>query len=223
MKNLIVLISAFFSCAMFLSSCHEDVDNWDSATLDYSGRYVIKLLSEDGQEVYLDYDGTEIQIYNTAANVANEIWLDDMKALFPLKSKFFLEGTPAGFSSAQLAYEQLTDNLYSYELPGDTPEADGESVTEERYYLRAAIYDRKITKGGYTTKGGNLTDAISFKIKIYSGTATFTSYILPESEWASPTTPEYAWKQESVQYDPELDETYLVEGYRYTGFDEDEY
>lgn len=69
----------------------------------------------------------------------------------------------------------------------------------------------------------NLTDAISFKIKIYSGTATFTSYILPESEWASPTTPEYAWKQESVQYDPELDETYLVEGYRYTGFDEDEY
>ena len=207
MKNLIVLISAFFSCAMFLSSCHEDVDNWDSATLDYSGRYVIKLLSEDGQEVYLDYDGTEIQIYNTAANVANEIWLDDMKALFPLKSKFFLEGTPAGFSSAQLAYEQLTDNLYSYELPGDTPEADGESVTEERYYLRAAIYDGKITKGGYTTKGGNLTDAISFKIKIYSGTATFTSYILPES----------------VQYDPELDETYLVEGYRYTGFDEDEY
>ena len=76
---------------------------------------------------------------------------------------------------------------------------------------------------GYTTKVGNLTDAISFKIKIYSGTATFTSYILPESEWASPTTPEYAWKQESVQYDPELDETYLVEGYRYTGFDEDEY
>lgn len=152
MKNLIVLISAFFSCAMFLSSCHEDVDNWDSATLDYSGRYVIKLLSEDGQEVYLDYDGTEIQIYNTAANVANEIWLDDMKALFPLKSKFFLEGTPAGFSSAQLAYEQLTDNLYSYELPGDTPEADGESVTEERYYLRAAIYDGKSLKEGIQPK-----------------------------------------------------------------------
>ena len=56
--------------------------------------------------------------FTTRPPMANEIWLDDMKALFPLKSKFFLEGTPAGFSSAQLAYEQLTDNLYSYELPG---------------------------------------------------------------------------------------------------------
>ena len=80
MKNLIVLISAFFSCAMFLSSCHEDVDNWDSATVYDSGRYVIKLLSEDGQEVYLDYDGPEKHITNTAANLATENWQDDMKA-----------------------------------------------------------------------------------------------------------------------------------------------
>lgn len=223
MKRLIILIGIFLSYAMFLSSCHEEVDNWDSATLDYSGRYVIKLLSEDGQDVYWDYDGTEIQIYNTAANVGNEIWMDDFGVLFPLKSKFFLKGTPDSFSSVQSAYDQLTDNLYCYELPEDMPVAEGESVTEERWYLRAAIYDGKITKSGFTTKGGNRTDAISFRIKLYSGTATFTSYTLPESEWANPTTPEYAWKQVSVQYDPELDETYLVEGYRYTGFDEDEY
>jgi len=47
------------------TSCQEELESWDSETLEYSGRFVFKLMSEDMSDTYVDY-GYEIQLYNTA-------------------------------------------------------------------------------------------------------------------------------------------------------------
>lgn len=222
MKKISTTLGMLFALVLLFTSCQEDVESWNSETLDYSGRYIVRLLSEDMSETYVDY-GTEIQIYNTAANKPNEVWIDDFEALFPLKSKFFLSGSPSSFRSTESGFDKLTDNPYAFGMPDDAPEGDGEDLVEERYYLRAELLDGKITPKSFTTKGGNITSGIQFTIKLYSGTVSFRSYTLPESQWKNPTTPEYAWKMTGIHYDSSMDETYIVEGFLYTGFDEDEY
>ena len=86
MKKYSIIILSLLSLA--LSSCFEEIDNWDSAVLDYSGRYVVKLLDTDGNAL-TDFDGTEIHLYSTSANKADEMWIDDFQSLFPMKSKIF--------------------------------------------------------------------------------------------------------------------------------------
>ena len=83
----------------FFISCQQDIEIWNSATIDYSGRYVIKIINEK-QEVIHHYDGKEVRIYNTSKNIENELWIDDVGKLLPLKSKFILSGTPASFASS---------------------------------------------------------------------------------------------------------------------------
>lgn len=235
MKRINILTGTFFLLILLLASCQKDVEVWDSATLDYSGRYVFRILNTDGS-VEQDYSGAEFQIYNTAANVANEVWFDDFENFFAFKSKLFLSGSTDAFTSTLTDYDKLPDNQYTFStvsgdyaygiglaLPSTAPTATGQSTTEDRFYLRGCISEGKITKNGFTTKGGNQTDGIRFKITLYGGTMTFTSYELPESSWADPNTPEYAWRIVSVDYDSEYTEEYYIEGFRYTGYPEDLY
>lgn len=222
MKKISTILGILLVCVLAFSSCHEDVENWDSAVLDYSGRYVFRILDETGENAYTDYDGSELQIYNTAANVTNELWIDDLRAAFPMKSKFVLEGSPASFKSIETDFDKLTDNQY-VSGPKADPTAEGEETTVDDNYLKATILDGKITKGGYTTPAGNVTDAIRMTIRLYSGVMTYTSYTKPKDSWVNPNTPEYAWRLTGVEYVSDWDETYVIEGYRYTGFDEDQF
>ena len=224
MRKISIFLGVLFSCLIF-TSCHEEVENWDSAVLDYSGRYVVKLLSEDGQAI-TDYDGTEIQLYNSSANLANEMWIDDFQTIFPLKTKINFSGTTANFASVETDFNKLTDNQYAFSAPSTSPTAEGETYVidgNSSRYLRAILLEGKITPDGYTTKGGNVTDAIRLKIKLYVGSLTFTSYKTPEAGWANPNVPEFAWELTGMEHTPELDETYIIEGYRYTGYSEDDF
>ena len=224
MKKYSIIILSLLS--LVLSSCFEEIDNWDSAVLDYSGRYVVKLLDTDGN-ILTDFDGTEIHLYSTSANKADEMWIDDFQSLFPMKSKIFFTGTTSDFKSVSTNYDDLPVNLYSQDFPKNAPTAEGQTYVTKDHddirYLKVALLEGKITKNGFTTKGGNVTDAIRLKVKLYSGSLTFTSYKKPEAEWANPTTPEYAWEFKEMEYIPEYDEEYIIEGYLYTGFDEDEF
>lgn len=222
MRKISIFLGVIFSCLLF-SSCHEEVENWDSAVLDYSGRYVVvRLLDEDGQTIN-DYDGTEIQLYNSAANLANEMWIDDFQAIFPLKTKINFSGTIADFASLETDFNKLPDNQYAFSEPSAAPTADGQTETISGRYLRAALLEGKITPDGFTTKGGNITSAIRIKVKLYVGNITFTSYTKPETEWANPTIPEYAWKQSGMEHTSDKDKTYIIEGYLYTGYSEDDF
>lgn len=203
------------------TSCFEELDNWESETFEYSGRYIIKLMSEDMQDTYVD--GSEIQIYNTADNVQNIIWLDDHEDVFPLKSKFQLTGDATSFKSSSDDFETLDNNIYSTEdLPSPAPTAIGQNVTEdEKWYIKATLLEGKIIPGAATSVGGNVTDSLYIKIKLYSGTATYTSYEIPEALRADPKVPEFKWRFTSATHNPDMDEVYVIGGYRYTGMPED--
>lgn len=221
MKKISTIFGILLVCLATFTSCEQDPDNWDSAVIDYSGRYVVRLFDETGTTQYTDYDGSEIQIYNTAANRANEVWIDDHNALIPIKSKFFLSGTPAGFKSTDASYDGLTFSEYIGGVSG-APSKAGEVKQVESVY-KAALLEGKITPQSFTTKGGNVTDGIWMKMQLYYGVTTFESYELPAESWGDPNTPEFAWRQVSMERYSDDDEVIIIEGYRYTGFNEDEF
>lgn len=221
MKKKNIFIGALFTFALFFTSCQKDVEVWDSATLDYSGRYVVKVMSEDMSETYADYDGTELSIYNTAANTVNEMWMENGWPTF--KSKFFFTGNPTSFKSTDTEFDKLTDNLQAIKLPTAPATAAGQTREEKRSNLRALIVDGKILPKAATTKGGNKADSLYLKVKLYSGTATFKTQETPKAGWKDPAKPEYKWVLLSVAHDATQDDVIVIGGYMYTGFPEDAY
>lgn len=209
------------SLILIFSSCMKELDSWNSETFEYSGRFIYKLMSEDMQDTYAE--GSEIQIYNTADNVQNVIWLDDHEDTFPLKSKFQLTGDATSFKSSSDDFATLDNNIYSTEdLPSPAPTATGQTVTEdEKWYIKATLLEGKIIPGAATSVGGNVSDSLYIKIKLYSGTATYTSYEIAEALRADPKVPEFRWRFTSATHDPSMDEVYVIGGYRYTGMPED--
>ena len=209
------------SLILIFSSCMKELDSWNSETFEYSGRFICKLMSEDMQDTYAE--GSEIQIYNTADNVQNVIWLDDHEDMFPLKSKFQLTGDATSFKSSSDDFATLDNNIYSTEdLPSPAPTATGQTVTEdEKWYIKATLLEGKIIPGAATSVGGNVSDSLYIKIKLYSGTATYTSYEIAEALRADPKVPEFRWRFTSATHDPSMDEVYVIGGYRYTGMPED--
>lgn len=227
-KIILYAIVAFFTFSF--TSCEKELDLWNSETLDYSGRFVFQLMSEDMQDVYMPYDGSEIQIYNTSNNVANEMWIDDISHFIPLKSKFSFTGTSDSFKSSSLEYDKLGDNIYAVNVvPTSAPTAAGQTTTINKFsatstnYLNGAILEGKIIPNAATTPGGNKADSLYLKIVLHTGTATYTSYAVPVSLRKDPEKEEFAWKFQSSTVDPTRDETYVIGGYRYTGMPEDQF
>ena len=220
MKKIFYLFS-LLTFAIAFSSCQEDLEIWDSETLEYSGRFIVDLMSEDMSDVLADE--YELQIYNTSDNIANEVWIDDIDGLFPLKSKFNFTGNSSSFKSTTEDFAELPYNIMSTEdLPSPAPTAAGQTTTvDEQWYVRAAILEGKILPKAATTIGGNEVDSIYMKVKLYSGVATFKSYEIPESMRQDPEKAEFKWKFESSTHDTALDETYVVSGHRYSGMPED--
>lgn len=226
MKQRILSVLLLCMGVAALTSCQKDVEIWDSATLEYSGRYVVKFIDAQGEST--DYDGSEVYIYNTVNNVANELWIEDKGHHIPLKSKFTLNGSPESFVSTQKDFGQLTDNLLAITLPTAAekiaaPTKAGETATVSREAVRAYITEGKITRGTVTTKGGNIADGITLKLTLLGGKVTFKSVQKPKGEWANPNVPEFAWKFDSVAPDTTKDTTVTIEGYSYTGYPEDLY
>jgi hypothetical protein len=223
MKNSIFFI-LFLISALAFTSCDEELEIWDSSAFEYSGRYVVELQAEDQSETYYDYSyGMEIDLYNTAADVENEIWFEDLHSDIPLKVKLFLDGTAESFGSKSLEFGDLGINADHIDLPDDEPSDAGLTITEDRSYLRGGVVEGKLLKEAATTIGGNVADSVYVKIVLKSGTATFESFAYPEDQWADPSIPEYFWERVSMDYDATLDETYVISGHRYTGMPEDQY
>lgn len=227
-----ILLYTFGILLFTLTSCMEEAEVWDSAVLEYAGSYKIELRTEDGA-IIADYSsGFEMDIYNTAANKQNEVWIDDHEELFPLKSKFFFTGNPSSFSSQNTDFnDDLPVNEGAIVIPEDKPTEAGQRIItpfddedEEHYsYTKATILEGKILSMAATTPGGNTSDSIYFKIQLYVGKANLISKTAPEESWTDEEKPEYYWDIESVTNDPnQPSEVYVVSGYRKTGFEEDE-
>ncbi|GGF72233.1 lipid-binding protein [Wenyingzhuangia marina] len=223
MKKSIRYISLLI-IAFTMNSCNEDVEVWDSETLDYSGSFFWELYDEDMTAKYVGYDhDVQLWIYNTAENVPNKVWIEDTDHVFPLKSKFSFTGTSESFMSDETEFDNLDNDIIAIETPTTKPAGLNEEVTEDRYYIRNLVLDGKILPNAGTTVSGNPVDSIYIKIKLLSGTVKFTSYEVPEALRADPEKAEYDWIYDSATYDNTLDEIYVISGHRKTGFAEDDH
>ncbi|WNH08083.1 lipid-binding protein [Thalassobellus suaedae] len=221
-KNIIYLWLFIF--AFTLNSCDEDIEIWDSNTLDYSGTYFWQLYDETNTDLYIDYDhAIQLLIYNTSDNKENEVWIEDTDHVFPLKSKFLFDGTATSFKSQTLEFDNLFNNELAIENPNTKPTGLNQEVTEDRDYIRSAILDGKILPKAGTTVSGNPVDSLYIKIVLYSGSVKFTSKAVPVELRADPEVEEFDWEYDSATYDNTLDETYVVSGHRKTGFAEDDH
>lgn len=224
MKKINIYIGLILIAFAF-SSCEEDLDIWDSKTLDYSGTYFWELYSEDMSSKYIEYDHSiQLLIYNTSDNINNQMWFEDTDHIFPLKSKFVFDGTPEAFKSSSEGFQDLPYNILSIdELPTPAPTGLNQETTENRDYIKSSILEGKILKNAGTTVSGNPVDSIYVKIKLFSGTATYISEEVPIELRADPEVEEFRWIFDSSTYDNSLDEVYILSGHRKTGFAEDDH
>lgn len=223
---------------MFFSSCDNDIENWYSATFDYSGRFVVATACEeyDSDNTAIE-DGLEVLIYNTAANVADEIWLDFHIAGLPQKGKIKLNGTSQE-ASGTATVENISSSEYyidtdyglapfdpGYEGYFRVPESAGELNEGIQLYTRMTLESLKILPKAATTIGGNTADSVYIKVKLHHDYMQFESYQTDPETWADPDVSEYAWAIKPGTNTPadadEWDENWTLAGYRYTGYPED--
>ena len=238
MKKKLLYLSIIVACLVVtVTSCTKELENWYSATSNYDGRFVVSVVcQENSAKSAIIEDGNEIYIYNTAANTANEIWIDDVFGAVPLKSKFQLDGTSGNFSGKETV-DNVKSKLYIFnEDEGEYVEfvatnksdfpvatAVGQECNGIQEYVRATLTEGKIVPGGATSVGGNASDGILLKFTLSTDNIKFVSFEIPEDDWEESDVPEYGWTVKAGSNSPDASkyEHWTLEGYRYTGYPED--
>ena len=240
MKKLLYVLS-ISSMMLLLTSCFEKIDNWYTNTAGYDGRYTVALSCEeyDDDNTVIE-DGEELMIFNSAANIANEIIIDTHIAGIAVKGKYKVNGDPSNFvgagNSLNLYYtypdEITNDNHYRFIYEGDdyapsqfgSPDELGEEYEAIQYYASIVLESGKIVPKGATTIGGNKSDGVKVELVIYTDELVIESYETPQETWANPSEPELGWrvKAGSRRISEEMTEHWTLEGYRYTGYPEDD-
>ena len=237
MKKIIFLC---VSAAMVLTSCFKEIDNWYTNTAAYDGRYSIAIICDDDPDLDRDIEeGEELMIYNSAANVANEIIISTHIDDEAIRGKFQITGTPANFSGVNEKTLNLaqgtaltTGNVYyrvnaagnpSAVPPSGNPGSAGIEYNGVQMYCRLSLDSGKITPNGATTIGGNKSDGVLLEVTLYSEYLIFESYETPQATWANPGVPEFAWRVKDGSRTPanKFEVQCKLDGYRYTGFPED--
>lgn len=233
--------------AVLFTSCFEDKDNWYTNTKEYDGRYSVAITCDEYSNLDKTVrDGHELMIYNSAANVENQIIIDSYVAIdaeegtkFHIKGKFDVEGNTSAFKattatsnisrSAEVKdseYYLVDDEGVPVDYPSSLgkPDAAGEEYKGLQQYARVSIDEGKILPKGATTIGGNVSDSVYLAITTYADYLVIESYQLPEGSWAVPGVAEFGWRVKDgsrVNADG-FEEHWKFKGYRYTGFPEDD-
>jgi len=221
------------------TSCLQKLDNWYTETAAFDGRYVVATTCEEYSDDDTSIaDGNEAMIYNTAANVKDEIWIESQVAGEPVKGRFKITGDASDFKGADSQVENVNSQDYlidtdygwapfdpSYSDYFRVPDAAGQLNDGIQLYTRISLVEGKIIPKGATTIGGNVSDSVYIKTVMHHDYVQFISYQLPEDEWSDPAVPEYGWMLKDGSNTPAdadgWDETWTLAGYRYTGFAED--
>jgi hypothetical protein len=238
MKKIINLTVITAALLLGATSCFERIDNWYTNTASFDGRFVVSQTCADENYTSDNYaieDGAEVWIYNTAANKENEIIIDAYIAGLPVKIKGTAIGTSASFTIAEVANISSSDvvgdavyfiyrgNFYNYNDWGD-PEELGEEYEAIQFYTRVEVVEASITPKGATSIGGNVVDGLHLVLRLYTDSYVIESYETPQSTWADPDVPELAWRvQGGVRENADgFEEEWIIDGYRYTGYPEDD-
>jgi len=244
MKKIIFVILAIG--VLFLTSCKKDEIGGTATEKLYSGEWVVATTCDeyDDDDTTIE-DGKKLMIANSAANVEDEIVivtsisydLNSSPAPFPVRGKFKLNGSPSSFKGTveqnNLAANMVLNprhyavlyngRMYLLSAIGEPDEA-GEEWDGIHLYTRMTLDEGKITPNGAKTIGGYTQDAISMKVTMYHDLVVIESYETPKSTWDDENVPEFDWRiKEGSRTNAEGDEEHwTLEGYRYTGFDNDE-
>jgi hypothetical protein len=228
MKKVIYLTSIFFVVSLFYG-CQQEIENWYSETSKFDGKYVVATTCEEYNDDNTSIeDGIELLVYNSASNVADEIWIDTQIAGVAVKTKVKISGNSDSFKGT--VETRNTTHKYYYVVSGKlattlaTPNSAGLTNIAYDLYNRITVEEGKIQPKGATTIGGNKSDSFFLKVVLHTDEVTFESYQLPEANWATPGVPSFAWRVKDGSRIPadDWDEHWTLDGYRYTGFPEDE-
>ena len=102
MKKIIYTLMALVTLAG-LSSCNKSFPHEGTATESLAGNWYCSIYSSDGSQ-WVEYYYSEFQTFNTAANVASEIWLDDGEGFWGTKCKIDADASSATFGKEGAEY-----------------------------------------------------------------------------------------------------------------------
>lgn len=156
MKKYIFLL--FSVLAFALTACNEETEPGGTAVEKMAGEWVVK------SEGVNDGEWFTVRTYNTASNVATEMWLEDKGLNYKIKVSVSYD------ARTFMTVEAVTNTIASKE---DAPAP-----------TKIKISEGKVQEGVYETPGGHISDKISFTVEANG-------------------------------------QTYKVEGFRRTGFEED--
>lgn len=228
MKKVMIFLSIIVS-GLFVS-CEEELEIWDSATYDYAGRWYFKVQGENGQTVK-EYGSHLLRTFNSAADVSNEIWIQDPNNVFSpkedaggsavgsiagIKIKCNINGDYTSFSSVDQTEAGAGENANSFPVPGISPVDENSTNVIPNYFNKGAIIEGKVLEDAGTSKSGSSVDSIYLKMRLFAGQVEYNSVYDDENE-------EYVWDQGEFSYYAEPDSVVILAGTRYTGFEEDEY
>ena len=144
-KNIAYTILAFL-LVVSLGSCRKDPVVGGTATEALSGTWWVKTNGSDNSKSSF----YQLDTYNTAANVATEMWINDGNRYYGLKSKIKCDVNSLTFSATNV------DELY--------------------YAVKVTITEGKILKLAATAPGSkDKVDSIYFKA-VFTGDATIYTY-----------------------------------------------
>lgn len=134
------------------SSCQKKPDVGGTAAEKMANEWWVQLYKPDGSLAYPpDYYG-KIATYNTAANIGNELWLDDLGGnIWDFKVKVNADPANLTFNATQ-----------------------AESVVDQ-YNIKIDVTDGKIIPNGGHSKTGVITDSIYMKIEFEDDPGTLYS------------------------------------------------
>jgi len=239
MRKLLFILS-ISSLMVFFSSCFGEIDNWYTETAGYDGRYSVAISCEEYDDDDMDIeDGEHLMIYNSSANVSDEIVIDVHLADEPIKGKFKVSGDPSNFKGQNTAVNVAfgaaltTANMFyafsatgGLAAPPTAATATSAGLTRDgiQIYARLTLDQGNITPNGKTTIGGNKSDGVLVKVTLLSDYLLYETYQTNPLDWADPNKPEFAWrvKEGSRENAEGWEEHWKMDGYRYTGYPEDD-
>ena len=191
-----ILILGFISITMLFTSCFEKLDNWYTNTFDYDGRYTVaqtyseemssinKILDSWGEDLFDDKtsieDGSELWIYNSSANKADELIIDThlsfslVEAPFPVKGKFKITGDPSNFKGQGNVLNLASSTEINYHDDGEFFIIYHDVVDEyyEPGYIFSVLYR---PTNGLPDALGDEWDAIQFYTRVSMEECKITS------------------------------------------------
>lgn len=156
MKKYIFLL--FSVLAFALTSCNDETEPGGTAVEKMAGEWVVKSDGVNGGDWFT------VRTYNTASNVATEMWLEDKGLNYKIK-------VAVSYDARTFMTTEAVDNTIKSTEDAPAP-------------AKVKISDGKVEEGAYETPGGHISDKISFTVEADG-------------------------------------QTYKVEGFRRTGFAED--